>query len=310
MTAEKAKGMNTGRIISIVVGALLIGGVAFFAYKYYNEKSKNEDQVESMDGMTAEIEDLENNLEDYQTDLENADLDLEEKERLLAEKEQLLVDKQKRIDELVRSNKLSRAQAETLRGKVEQLEYYIKKYQGEIAELRAELDEVTEENATLKGQVGNMRGEVRDLKRAKETSDFKLETAAILNAHSFSYFRVKSSGKAIEETRFRRGQMDNFRICMEINQNLAAEAGARDLFVQIKDPAGKIIKDTKKSGYFTYEEQDVAYTLKKGIDYDRTTKSVCVDFDQPEGYDYQKGNHSVIVYCDGYDIGQGKFEVK
>lgn len=312
MSAEKPKGINTGRIITIVLVALLVGASGFFAYKYYDEKNKNEVQSESMEGLTAEINDLEVNLEDYQEDLENQDLDLEEKERLLAEKEQLLVDKQKKIDQLVASNKISKNQAAQLRGKVEQLEYYIKKYQTEITELRAELDATKEVNEALTAEVGSIKGEVRDLRRAKETVDFKLETAAILNAHTFKYFRLKGSGKAIQETSFRRGQMDEFRSCFQLNQNLAAEVGSRDLYIQIKNPAGKVIKDEAggKSGYFTYEDQDIAYTLKKTIEYNRTTKEICFDFVKPESYDYEKGNHSVVIYCEGYDIGKGQFAVK
>jgi FtsZ-binding cell division protein ZapB len=312
MSAEKPKGINTGRIITIVVVALLVGATGFFAYKFYEEKNKNEVQVESIDGLTAEINDLETNLEDYQDDLENKDLDLEEKERLLAEKEQLLVDKQKKIDQLLASNKITTSQASDLRGKVEQLEYYIKKYQTEITELRAELDATKEVNEQLTAEVGNIKGEVRDLRRAKETVDFKLETAAILNAHTFTYYRMKGSGKAIEESSFRRGQMDDFRSCFRLNQNLAAEIGSRDLYIQIKNPSGKVIKDEAggQSGYFTYEDQDIAYTLKKVIEYDRTTQEVCFDFVKPESFDYEKGIHSVVIYCEGYDIGHGKFEVK
>lgn len=309
MSAETPKGMNTGRIISIFVGAALVAALGFFIYKYYNEKNKNEVQMESMEGLTAEIEDLESNLDEYQTDLENQELDIEEKERLLAEKEQLLVEKQKRIDELVRSNKLSKRQAATLKGKVEQLEYYIKKYQTEISDLRTQLDEARGENETLAAEVSDIKGQLHDTKRSNEASQFKLKSAAVLNAHTFTYFRIKGSGKAIAETSFRRSQMDNFKSCWKINQNLAADAGPRDVYVRFVDPSGKTIKGPA-GGYFEYEDKDLSYSVKKSIEYDRTTQEVCVDFPKPDAYEYTKGTHKVLVYTDGFEIGRGSFEVK
>ncbi len=294
----------------IVLGAALVAALAFFMYKYYDLKKVTEEKDLNIENLTAEIEQIETDLDDYKEDLENKDMALEEKERLLAEKEQLLVDKQKKIDQLVKSNKISQSEAERLRGKVEELEFYIKKYQKEIDELKVQLAQKEEQIATMGGTIDTITGKLRTTQGRLDETTFQLETAKILNARPFYYYRTKTSGKEIEETSFRVGQLDGMKICFDINQNLAADRGAKEVYLQVKGPDGKIIRDEAKSGFFPANGENLPYSSKTTINYDREAMKVCVTFDKPSTYEYIKGDYKVIVYCEGYDIGNSKFVVK
>lgn len=310
MSEVKPKGVNTGRIVSIVIGVALVAALAFFMVQYFKLKNITEDQGTDIEELTAEIDDAQHEIEDYKLDLENQDLALEDKERLLAEKEQLIEDKQKRIDELLRSNKITQGEAETLRGKVEQLEYYIKKYQTEIDELKAAIALKDTQIESLTGRVDTISGALQVQKRIAEETGTKLQIAKILSADNFTFYRTKGSGKEIEETAFRRGQLDDLKICFKIAQNLAAEIGQKTAYIQVLGPDGKIIKDDKKSGYFTGNQENLPYSMKTTFDFDHTAKKVCITFLQPEGVEYESGNYQVVVYCDEVDIGVGKFSVK
>ncbi len=310
MSAEKPKGVNTGRIITIVVGVALVAALAFFMIQYFQLKKTTEDQGTDIEELTAEIDDAQHEIEDYKLDLENQDLALEDKERLLAEKEQLIEDKQKRIDDLLRSNKITQGEAEKLRGKVEQLEYYIKKYQTEIDDLKAEIAMKDTQIQSLSGKVDTISGELQVQKRIAEEKDTKLEIAKILSADNFTFFRTKGSGKEIQETAFRRAQLDDLKICFKVAQNLAAEIGQKTAYIQILDPNGKAIKDDKKSGFFTGNQESMTYTTKTSFDFDHTAKKVCVTFVKPDNVEYESGVHRVVVYCDEVDIGVGTFTVK
>ncbi len=310
MASEAPKGINTGRIISIVIGAALVAALAFFMYSYYDLKKITEEKELNIENLTAEIEQVEQDLDDYKADLENKDIALEEKERLLAEKTQQLVEKQKKIDQLVKSNKISQADAERLKGKVEQLEFYIKKYQAEIDELKIQLAEKEVQIATMGGTIDTISGKLRNTQGKLDETTFQLETAKILNARPFYYFRTKQSGKEIEETSFRVGQLDGMKICFDVNQNLAADRGSKEIYLQVKGPDGKVIRDEGKSGFFQANGEDLAYSSKTTINYNREAMKVCVTFDKPSTYEYIKGDYKVIVYCEGYDIGNSKFAVK
>lgn len=310
MGSEKPQGINTGRIVTIVIGAALVAALAFFMYQYYNLKAITEEKDLNIDELTAEIEQVEQELDDYKVDLENKDLALEEKERMLAEKEQQLIDKQKKIDQLVKSGKISQQEAERLRGKVEQLEFYIKKYQEEIEELKTQLAEKELQIAAMGGRIDTISGALDETKSKLDETSFKLETAKILNARPFYFYRTKTSGKEIQETSFRVGQLDGMKICFDINQNLAADRGSKEIFVQVIGPDNKVIREESKSGFFKANGEDLAYSSKSAINYDREAMKVCVNFDKPASYEYNKGDYRVIVFCEGYDIGNSKFSVK
>ena len=310
MSSEQPKGINTGRIISIVLIAALAALVVVFYIRGNNYKNTLAERDTEVGEMTFEIENLEQDLDEYKVDLENKDLALEEKERMLAEKEQQLIDKQKKIDQLVKSGKISQQDAVRLRGKVEQLEYYIKKYQAEIDELKTQLAQKEVQIAEMGGKIDTISGKLSETNRKLDETSFKLETAKILNARPFYFYRTKVSGKEIQETSFREGQLDGMKICFDINQNLAADRGSKDIFVQVIGPDNKVIREESKSGFFKANGEDLAYSSKSTINYDREAMKVCINFDKPASYDYTKGDYRVIVFCEGYDIGNSKFSVK
>ncbi len=311
MSTEKVKGSNTGRIISIVIGAALLGAVIFLGVMYYQEKNKNDEIEADKTTLTAEIEDLERDIEDFQLDLEDQDLAIEDKERILAEKEDAIEKQQNRINELLRQNKISKERAEMLVGKVEQLEYYVRRYQDEIEDLKEQVAVLIDERDDLSAKVNNMSNTVSELTRESEKKDFVIEVAKVLNATNFSSYYVRSSGKRVPENPIRKGRMQHFEICLDIFKNSAAEMGQKDIYLQIKNPLGEVVKHNEwGSGYVNIDGKDEAYTGKKTIEYDRTTQKLCMDFEQPKDYDYEKGDYSVKVFCDGYDIGNSGFTVK
>jgi hypothetical protein len=310
MSAEKPQGVNTGRIVSIVIGAALVAALGFFIYQYYSLKSTIEEKDVNIEELTAEIEDVEHELEDYKLDLENKDLALEEKERLLAEKEQLLQEKQKRIDELVRNNKISQSEAEKLRGKVESLEYYIKKYQGEIDELKRQIAIKDTQIDSLATNLGTAQEQVQTTTRRNEELEVIVEVGKILSCGNFTFFRTKGSGKEIEGEEFRAGQIDDLKICFIIGQNTVAPVGKRTAYLRIYDPKNKQILDESKSGYFKAEGEDMPWSTKQDFNFDHTATKICTNFNKPAGYEYGSGVHKVVVYVDGYSIGEGRFSVK
>ena len=80
--------------------------------------------------------------------------------------------------------------------------------------------------------------------------------------------------------------------------------------VQVIGPDNKVIREESKSGFFKANGEDLAYSSKSTINYDREAMKVCINFDKPASYDYTKGDYRVIVFCEGYDIGNSKFSVK
>ena len=310
MAAEGKKTSNTGRIIIVIVGILLLTATAFFAYQWLNEKGKNNEAVDNIEELNTEIVDLETDLKDLESELDDADLEIEEKDRLIAEKEEELILKQKRIDQLLKSNKISKAQAEELSAKIEQLEYYIEKYQKQVEDLKFELGIVKEENEGLRGRVDTLENTTHELEMDNIRKTTIIESAAVLQAAEFKFSRVKNSGKEVPGTEFSNGRLENLKVQFKLMKNSAAESGSRDLYIAIKTPSGKI-EQNKQSGSFTYEGGSKKYTLKTTVSYDNFSgKLVKVNYIRPEKTKYEEGKHIVTVYCDNFEIGHAHFNTK
>lgn len=310
MSTEQTKRGNGGRIAIILVGVVLLSAVGFFAYKYYDEKGKNTEATENIGDLETEIDNLEVDIQEYERSLADQDMELEEKELLLAEKEQELLDKQKRIDQLLRDNRISKEKAGQLQAQMERLEYYIGKYQTEIADLKTRVAELESEKA-------EMGEEITALTAAKHEADMErhealsvLEAAKILKVFDWQFFQV-SKRKEKEDTEFRRGRLDNLRIQFKIMENNAATAEKKTIYLQIISPSGKVVTDAgKQSGKFTHYDEEKPYSTMTSIDYDKTTTPVTLDFERPESMDWEKGEYKVIAYADGYDISASGFTVK
>ena len=313
MSTENKRPSRTGTIILVLLVVVMASGFGFFAYKYYSQSKVVESQAQNIEEMTAEVEDLETEIDNLQIELENSNLDLEEKERLVNEKEQQLVEKQKRIDQLLREKKITAQQAADLSKKVETLEFYIAKYQKEIEELKAQVAALQHENEEKDSTISNISGQLNETSDRLTQAELIRDAASVLQCSNFKFFRVKDSGKEVNVTDepLRKGSIEKLKVCFDVMANVAADPGTRDLHICFVDPSGKTIKDSgTQSGYFTYEGKEIPYTLKTSINYDRSAQKVCVTFEQPKDYNYEKGMHKVNVYTQNFQIGTSAFEVK
>lgn len=298
-------------ILLAVVGVIALGAIGFLIKQNLDLKNQSKDYEYKVEDLNVEILDLEDDLKDFEVELEDKDLDIEDKDRLLAEKELEILEKQKRIDLLYKTNRISKTEMEELKGKVDQLNYYIKKYQAEIDELKEQVTELTAENSSLKDNLENLENAKFDLEQDVILKSTILEAGAILNTDDFQFFRVKRSGKVAEDVEFRDGRLKTLRCCFDILANSIATAGSKEVYLVITGPDDKIINDGgTQSGTFEFQGDEIAYTTKSTIEYERNTVNICSDYAKPDDHIWVEGRHILKAYCEGYKIGGSTFTVK
>lgn len=299
-----------GGILPLIIIGLLVASLAVVGYLYYGSRTEVENKDFKIEDLNTEITDLETSLKDMETEIDRQDLELEEKDVLLQKKEKELSEKTKRIDALLSSNKITAKQAEEYKGKIDQLNFYIKKYQAEMDSLKAQVNMLTEENQQMAGKISNLEDQKFNVEQENRLNKTMLKAAAILKAYDFNFSRVKTTGKEDSDTEFRAGRLKDLKICFNLMENTVAKAGERDLYIVITDAKGKVIRDAGKSGAFSIDEKEMIFTLKTTVNYNRTTTQVCPVFHKPETMEFEKGAHKVTVYCEGYEIGTGNFMIK
>ena len=196
--------------------------------------------------------------------------------------------------------------------KVEQLEYYIRKYQSRVEQLVEENDSLKQVILAQGLEIGKAKDERREMESKMIEAEIQVDIAKVLNAVEFQFGRVKKSGKVVEESTYNGRRLTNLQICFKILSNAVAEPGFKDLYIVLYDPSGTPYSDNGggQSGTFTYEGSEKTYTLATGINYDNAAQNVCVNYFLPNGANYEKGQNKAVVYCENYEIGKGYFDVK
>lgn len=188
---------------------------------------------------------------------------------LKAEREQLL----KQVDSLTRSNSMIAMQRDST---------YV------------ELEKQTVFNDSLVVQNTNLAQVV--------------EKGSALNLSKFNVDAVKerNSGKLVSTQRAR--ATDKFKICFTVADNVIAQAGDREFFLEVLDPQGNVLGGgnsmTNDNG------ASITYSKQTGFYYENKSLDVCDYISKPAG-DFKDGNYMVNVYDDQLKLlGTSKFMLK
>ncbi|PIF00058.1 MAG: hypothetical protein CR994_07635 [Maribacter sp.] len=135
-----------------------------------------------------------------------------------------------------------------------------------------------------------------------------VEKGSALNLSKFKVDAVKerNSGKLVSTSRA--GRTDKFKICFTIADNIIAEAGDREFYLEVLDPQGNVLG----GGFSKTNESGASVTYSKGTNfyYENKSLDVCDYINKPAG-DFQKGNYMVNVYDDKLKLlGTSKFTLK
>ncbi len=135
-----------------------------------------------------------------------------------------------------------------------------------------------------------------------------VERGSALNLSKINVDAVKerSSGKLVSTSRAKR--TDKFKICFTVADNVIAQAGDREFFIEVLDPQGNVMGES----YSKTNDNGGSITYSKGTSfyYENNSLDVCDYINKPAG-DFQKGNYMVNLYDDGLKLlGTSKFTLK
>ncbi|MEM6263730.1 MAG: hypothetical protein AAGI38_14550 [Bacteroidota bacterium] len=307
-----SKNENTGRIILVVVGILVLSALGYFATKYFA-------QAEVIEKKDSTIEDLQQEVSEIDTELRELQVTLEDKNVELAEKDRLLEEQYSKIEELVSRLNRYKNTSNTYKRQLQDMESRLKLLQASVKGYKTEIDSLKMANQALTGQVSNLEASQDQLREERsaliettEEQKAKLEVAAILKAADFRVANVRKNGKEKFEKEFRRGSLQTLKLCFSILENPLGKSGSKELFLVYENPDGTVSTNTIEgySGKFTYQGKSMMYSAKAVINYQLVSQEACIAYAIPKEEKYQKGTQYVSLYQGDYLIGQGSFKVK
>ncbi|MCS7162739.1 MAG: hypothetical protein NZ958_05360 [Bacteroidia bacterium] len=304
---------RTGLLLGLLL--VVISATAGFLYwKLRKSESQRIQLTEEKLELEAEIQSLNEKIKAMEAEINRKDLELAEKSKKVDELSRELAQARMRLRKYEEQGKISAREAEEMRFKLEQMSYYIQEYQGRISKLQEENAQLRARAAELEKQIQQKELQTQQVIQEKERLEIKVKAASYLKATDFRFALVRDNGKEDWDTDFRARRLHRLKICFTVLENEIAEPGERTAYLVISDPNGKVVtnfgKATEGSGYFTVMDTEQPFSAKVTFNYQKARQEVCSLYEKAPDHEWVKGTYQVAVFCEGIEIGRGRFELR
>lgn len=283
----------------IIIGLLLIGGVAYLSMSLQKEKQANKEMQElaEMDKkeMENEYQQFADQYSEMKTKINN--------DSLVAQLTQEQLKTQKLLKELKSVKSSDAREIARLKKELATCRAVIRSYILEIDSLNRLNQNLTAENTRVKGQYEEATRQIEGLNSDKASLSEKVAIAAQLDATGISMTAKKKGNakKSVKKIKDAKLIAVNF----NISKNVTAQNGQRTLYVRVTTPAGGVMG---ASGSFNYENRSLQYSMRKTIEYTGNETPVTMYWNVNEVLN--PGTYNVSVFADGKLIGSRNFTFK
>lgn len=283
----------------IIIGLLLIGGVAYLSMSLQKEKQANKEMQElaEMDKkeMENEYQQFADQYSEMKTKINN--------DSLVAQLTQEQLKTQELLKELKSVKSSDAREIARLKKELATCRAVIRSYILEIDSLNRLNQNLTAENTRVKGQYEEATRQIEGLNSDKASLSEKVAIAAQLDATGISMTAKKKGNakKSVKKIKDAKLIAVNF----NISKNVTAQNGQRTLYVKVTTPAGGVMG---ASGSFNYENRSLQYSMRKTIEYTGNETPVTMYWNVNEVLN--PGTYNVSVFADGKLIGSRNFTFK
>ncbi|MBQ8888950.1 MAG: hypothetical protein IJY59_05625 [Bacteroidaceae bacterium] len=290
--------MDKNKKLIIIIGLLIviIGGVSFFALHQVQE---NKEMAELF---AIEKEEMENEYTTFATQYDELQIQINNdslREKLASEK----LKTQRLLEELRQVKSSNAAEIMRLKKELKTVRAVLRSYVIQIDSLNRINEALTTENKEVKKKYNEATRQINTLAEEKKTLDKKVTLAAQLDATNIVVEPRNKRGKTINKVK----NVKKIAISFTIVKNITAKTGDRTLYVRIAKPDNEVLSKSA-SDTFDYENRELAYSIKKYIEYTGEEQTVTVYWDVEEYL--PAGTYNVYIFADGTMIGQQAFTMK
>lgn len=295
---------------NLIIGFLGVGVLALGGYLAYDKNQTNH----TIKQQETKIEAVTEEKSAIQTSFDASLARLDSMSTVNTGLQSQLIEKSSEIAKVkteIRSilNKKNATAAELLQAK-----NLIASLNNKIAGMEQDIARLTEENKTLSNdkvvltqQKEKLNQDLEKTTVAKQDLEKKVDVASTLNVSNIviTPINVKSSGKEKVSTTAKR--VDKLMIRFDVD-NRIAQTGTTDVYVLVIGPDGKVI-NTGTETFSSRDEGDKTFTAKLPVEIE-TAKKKNVEFSFAPGTAFQQGNYKILIYQNGFLIGEGVQELK
>ena len=278
----------------VLVGLLLLGGIAYL-YKSLDEQKKvNQDMQELAEldkkEMQNEYEQFAQQYSEMKTQINN--------DSIVEQLTQEQLKTQKLLEELRNVRATDAREITRLKKELATCRAVIRSYVLEIDSLNRLNQNLTAENTRVRGQYEEATRRIESLNTEKSSLSEKVAIAAQLDAVGISMSLNDKKGKSTKKIE----KAKNLQVNFSIAKNVTASNGVKTLYVRIQTPNGQVLTN---GGTFDFENRSLQYSMKKQVEYTGNETPVSMFWNISEFL--SEGTYKVSIFADGHMIGSRNF---
>jgi ribosome-binding protein aMBF1 (putative translation factor) len=290
-------------IISVLLNVALIIGLVVMNGKSNEQTVQITQLSDTVRTTRTEVDQKTQELTDVKADLE----------RIRAEREKLGLQNDS-LDQKIASlntyiTKIKKA------GKIDaqkrkEMETMIAGYKEEIIKKDQEIAQLKNQNDSLTVNLSSVTTEKIKLGDSLSVASKELAYASILKADGIKVTALKENGKEMDNEEYKGSKIDRLKISFSIADNKAAKKNKKTFYVALVTPNNGIFSDANNGGGTATLANGtrINYTLNQTMLFDNSNQKVT--FTMLKGFNYVPGTYNIIIYSEGYEIGEGKVVVK
>lgn len=290
--------MNKKILIPIIlIGLLLVAGIAYLSITLSNQKKANKAMQELAEldkkEMENEYQQFANQYSEMKSQISNDSIVAQ----LTAEQERT----QRLLDELRNVKSTDAAEIARLKRELATVRKVLRSYVIEIDSLNRLNQNLTAENTQIKGQYAEATRQIEGLNNEKASLSEKVAIAAQLDATGISLQGKNKHGKTTNKI----SKCTALQLNFTISKNVTAGNGTKTVYVRITSPTGSLLSG---GGTFQYENKSLASSMQKTIEYDGQETPVTLFWNVNQAL--MEGTYNVSIFADGNMIGTRNFTFK
>ena len=287
--------MNKKVLIPVViVGILLVAGIAFLAIRLDKQKQENREMQELAEldkkEMENEYQQFANQYSEMKTQITNDSIVAQ----LTAEQEKT----QKLLEELRQVKSNDAREITRLKKELETVRAVLRNYVLEIDSLNRLNQNLKDENTRVRSQYNEATRQIAGLNTERASLSEKVAIAAQLDATGIRMTLKNKRGK--ETKKLNKGK--TMQVSFTVSKNVTAQSGMKTFYVRVTTPTGAVLGN---GGSFSYANRSLQCTMKKTVEYTGQETTVVTYWNISQAL--MEGSYNVSVFADGNMIGSRTF---
>ena len=281
----------------IIVGLLLVAGIAYLAVSLNKQKEENRamQELAEMDKkeMENEYQQFARQYSEMKTQINNDSIVAQ----LTAEQERT----QQLLEELRRTKSNDAREISRLKKELATVRAVLRSYVLEIDSLNRLNQNLKDENNRMRGQYEEATMQIEGLNTEKASLSEKVAIAAQLDAIGINLTLKDKKSKTTEKLK----KAKALQVSFSIAKNVTAPSGMKTVYVRITSPTGAVLGG---GGTFSYENRNLECSMKKTIEYTGNETPMTLYWNIAQSM--VEGTYKVSIFADGNMIGSKNFSLK